>query len=83
MVSWVRLLPIYSIIAVLGFMPVVPLTHLTPFLDGSILKGFWDGVALIRPMGSTTLSARIVPSLRDIVLKAIGRSISLSQSLQD
>ena len=75
-------MPTYSI-AILGFMRVVPLTHLTPFLDGSILEGFWDGVALIRLMGSTTLSTPKVTSLWGIVLKAIDRSIGLSQSLQD
>ena len=36
-------MPTYSI-AILGFVRVVPLTHLTPLLDGSILEGFMNGM---------------------------------------
>ena len=64
-------------------MRVVPLTHLTPLLDGCVLEGFWNGVTLVGPMRSTALSTSKVASLRGVVLKAIGGPIGLSHSLQD
>ena len=75
-------MPTYSI-AILGFMRVVPLTHLTPLLDGRVLEGFWNGITLVCPMRSAALSTSKVTSLQGVVLKAIGRPIGLSQSLQD